>query len=79
MVFMESGRLNGRLITEYMRKKRIAYGSLAADIGVSPSLLRQMEEGYLPSRGREAIVSRLAKILGCSVGALFTQVVAKTA
>lgn len=63
-------RLNGELITEYLKKPGASYGGMAAELGVSPSLLRQMEEGYLPRKGWEKIKNRLAQVLGVSVGAL---------
>lgn len=68
------------LITEYRNATLATYGAIASELGISPSAVRQMEEGYLPKRGREEILSRLSKMLGKGVGALFTnQVEAKTA
>jgi hypothetical protein len=63
-------RLNGTKITEYMKKHGVDYGALAAEIEVSPSLLRQMEDGYYPRRGGDEIVGRLAQRMGVSVAAL---------
>lgn len=63
-------RLNGQLITGYMQKNKLGLGGMAAEVGVSPSLLRQMIEGYSPRKGREEILTRLATLLGVSVTAL---------
>lgn len=67
---MKSVRLNGAVITELRLKPGASYEALASDIGVSPSVVRQMENGYVPRRRREEILKRLAEIRGCSVGAL---------
>lgn len=67
---MENGRLNGKLITNYMKATGTEYGAIAAEIGVSTSIVRQMEQGYIPRRNREQILTVLAQYLGHSVGAL---------
>lgn len=75
-----NGRLNGKLITEYLEgAKETTYSTLASDIGVSTGIVRQMEDGYLPRRNTDKILAALAKVLGCSVGALVTPPVAKKA
>lgn len=76
---MSSGKLNGKLITKYREATGAEYGALAADIGVSPSLVRQMEDGYYPRRNSTEIIEALAKRLGCSVGALVIPAEAKKA
>jgi transcriptional regulator with XRE-family HTH domain len=67
---MSNGRLNGKLITEHRKKTKASYGTMAAEIGVSTGMIRQMEEGYYPRRNADEIIQALANILGCSVGAL---------
>lgn len=67
------------MITEYMESQNVSRGALAAQIGISPSLVDQMEEGYLPQRKRDLIISRLAAVMGVSVAALFLPSEAKTA
>lgn len=78
-ISMSSGRVNGNLIRRYIAEKKATYESLAAEIGVSTSLVRQMEHGYYPRRNSNEILSALAQLLGCSVGALVTPPVAKKA
>jgi len=68
---MYSGRLNGKMITEVKQTKGITHYCLAGRLGVSPSLLSQMEQGYLPPRNRERILGALAAEIGVSVAALF--------
>lgn len=63
-------RLNGQLLSEYRQKNGKTYGGIAAELGISPSTVRQMEEGYLPRKGRVEILARLATLLGVSVAAL---------
>lgn len=68
---MCSGRLNGKVITDLKQKKGISHNGLAGRIGVSPSLLKQMEDGYLPPRNRERILAALSTEAEVSVAALF--------
>lgn len=70
---MHSGRLNGKLIMERVKARGITFNALAAEIGVSPSLIRQMSEGYLPRRHATELLEKLSKTLGVSVGALTSQ------
>lgn len=67
---MGNERLNGELITEWMEKTKTSYDALAAQIGVCPNMARSMEKGGIPRRNREAILSKLAGLIGTSVGAL---------
>lgn len=70
---MSIEQLNGEMIRKYRTETKTPYGSLAAMLGVGVSTLRLMEQGYIPREDRKPILSRLAKVLGCGVGALIIQ------
>ena len=67
---MGSERLNGAVITRLVNKPGASYESVATDIGVSPSTVRQMEKGYLPRKRRDEILDRLSRAAKVSVAAL---------
>ena len=71
---MGNERLKGELITEYRKRTKTPYETLAAVLGVSSSTARAMEKGYIPREKRDEILARLAKLLGVDVGALTVQV-----
>lgn len=62
--------VNGRLITERRKKKKISVNALATIAEVSPSLMRQIEDGYFPRENGEQILGRISQELGISVTAL---------
>lgn len=70
---MNNGRLNGKLILERMKELGFTNIGLAAEIGVSPSLVHQMIQGYLPRRNGDELLERLSKILQVNEAALVSQ------
>ena len=79
-IHMGHEQLNGQLIADYLSRTNVTRPALAAQLGVCRSILDNMVGGYLPKRNRDAILSRLAQVLGVGVGALILRVPeAKTA
>jgi len=67
---MSDGRLERSLVEKAIENAG-GRGALATYLGVSPSLVRQLEDGYVPRRNADQILGRLAEKAGCSVAALY--------
>lgn len=69
---MGNGRVNGKLIVERRKAQRLTVEALAAEIGVSTSLMRAIEKDYMPREKVDEIIAGLARVLGISADTLVT-------